>query len=105
MHPLPPGRLLLAFSGGPDSVGLAVRLRETDPLLGYVDHRLRGRRASREERAGVRRIARQLGLRLVRARAPSGGIPNGGVARGSQGAARRQRYRLLHAPARRYGRC
>jgi len=55
---------LLAFSGGPDSTGLAARLRGRDVVLGYVDHGLRGARAGREERATVERIAVALGLPL-----------------------------------------
>ncbi len=95
MHPLPEGRILLAFSGGPDSAGLAARLRAADPLLAYVDHRLRGPREARRERARVRAAARDLGLPLVRARVT--------VARGGEAAARRERYRVLHALCRKHG--
>jgi tRNA(Ile)-lysidine synthase len=55
--PRPPGRLLLACSGGPDSLGLAALLAPEQPLLAYVDHRLRGARASRAERRVVRAAA------------------------------------------------
>ncbi|MHC4973215.1 MAG: tRNA lysidine(34) synthetase TilS [Planctomycetota bacterium] len=95
MHPLPEGRILLAFSGGPDSIGLAARLRRRNPLLAYVDHRLRGAREGRRERARVREVARDLGLSLVRARVT--------VARGGEAAARRERYRVLHALLRKHG--
>ncbi|MHC4164217.1 MAG: tRNA lysidine(34) synthetase TilS [Planctomycetota bacterium] len=95
MHPLPEGRILLAFSGGPDSIGLAARLRRQDPLLAYVDHRMRGAREARRERARVRELARALGLDLVRTRVT--------VARGGEAAARRERYRVLHALARKHG--
>jgi tRNA(Ile)-lysidine synthase len=88
-------RLLLAFSGGPDSTGLATHLRDREPLLAYVDHRLRGREAQRSERASVRRIAQALGLRLVRTRVRVEG-------RGEEGA-RDARYRALEALARRHG--
>ncbi|MGQ0612704.1 MAG: tRNA lysidine(34) synthetase TilS [Planctomycetaceae bacterium] len=92
----PPGRILLAFSGGPDSVGLAAALSRHEPLLAYVDHRLRGPRASREERLVVREVARALGLPLVRVRlAPR--------SRCSEAAARRARYDALRALARRHG--
>ena len=84
-------KILLAFSGGPDSTGLAVLLRDREPLLAYVDHRLRGVRASRRERARVAAIARDLGLPLVRARVA--------LDRRSEGAARRARYAALHALA------
>jgi tRNA(Ile)-lysidine synthase len=95
VHPLPEGRILLAFSGGPDSIGLAAQLRPHDPLLAYVDHRLRGAREARRERARVRELARALGLGLVRARVT--------VARGGEAAARRERYRVLHALQRKHG--
>jgi len=95
VHPLPEGQILLAFSGGPDSIGLAARLRPHDPLLAYVDHRQRGAREARRERARVRELARGLGLELVRARVT--------VARGGEAAARRERYRVLHALARKRG--
>ena len=88
-------RLLLAFSGGPDSTGLAVHLRDRNPLLAYVDHRLRGRDAQRAERATVRRLAEALGLSLVRTRVRVEG-------RGEEGA-REARYRALEALARRHG--
>ncbi len=96
MHPLPPGPLLLAFSGGPDSLGLAARLRDRAPLLGYVDHRMRGPRDSRAERARVEALARTLGLDLVRARVRVGA--------GGEAAARRERFRALGALARKHGR-
>jgi len=95
VHSLPRGRLLLGFSGGPDSTGLAALLRAHDPLLAYVDHRLRGPRAGRRERARVRGIARALGLDLVRARVSVPGR--------DEASARRERYRALHALARKHG--
>ncbi len=90
-----PERILLAFSGGPDSVGLAATLADQNPLLGYVDHRLRGPRASRRERTAVRASARALGLELVRARVL--------VINGSEGAARNARYKALHAMVKKHG--
>jgi len=91
---LEPGRILLAFSGGPDSAGLALRLRERAPLLAYVDHRLRGVRASRMERERVRAIAARLGLELVRTRVSPAGP--------SEAAARTARYAALEALARKH---
>ncbi len=89
---MPPSPLtILAFSGGPDSTGLARLLREERPLLAYVDHRLRGPRAAREERATVKRIAASLGLELVRTRVRVQGPGEAG--------ARAARYRALHALA------
>ncbi len=93
MPPSPP--TILAFSGGPDSTGLARLLREERPLLAYVDHRLRGPRAAREERAAVKRIAASLGLDLVRTRVRVEGPGEAG--------ARAARYRALHAVARKRG--
>jgi len=55
---------LLAFSGGPDSCGLAALLKDRGVVLGYVDHGMRGERAGRAEREAVARIARELGLPL-----------------------------------------
>ena len=86
MFPLPTGRILLGFSGGPDSVGLAAALAGDEILLAYADHRLRGARASREERRRVSAIARLLGRRLVRTRL-SGRDP-------SEAGARRADWRL-----------
>jgi tRNA(Ile)-lysidine synthase len=95
VHPLPDGRLLLAFSGGPDSVGLAARLRDRRPLLAYVDHGLRGPRAARRERAAVRAAAAALGLPLVRTRVRPAGP--------GEAYARRARYAALAALARKHG--
>lgn len=95
VHALPPGPLLIAFSGGPDSLGLAASLRDRMPLLAYIDHRLRGVRESRIERARVRALARSLGLDLVRARVR---VPEGGEAE-----ARRERFRALSSLARKHG--
>ena len=87
-------RWLLAFSGGPDSTGLAALERDRRPLLAYVDHRMRGRAAQRGERADVVRIAESLGLSLVRTRVEVEG-------RG-EAEARRARYEALEALARRH---
>jgi tRNA(Ile)-lysidine synthetase-like protein len=81
---------MLAFSGGPDSTGLAALLRDRQPLLAYVDHRMRGRDAQRAERWEVCRIARDLGLPLVRTRVRVDGP-------GGEGDARQARYSALEA--------
>lgn len=95
MSEAPEGRILLAFSGGPDSLGLASLLRDGEPLLAYVDHRLRGPRASRAERRAVAAAADRLGLDLRRARvSPSGP---------GEASARRERYRVLARLARKHG--
>ncbi len=95
MLPLPPGPLLIAFSGGPDSLGLAATLRDHAPLLGYIDHRMRGPRESRAERELGKTLARSLGLDLVRARVRVGA--------GGEAAARRERFRVLEGLARKHG--
>jgi len=82
---------LLAFSGGPDSTGLAARLRIRNVVLGHVDHGMRGARAGREERDAVRRIAGELGFPL---RTAAVEVEGGGEAE-----ARRARYAALHAMA------
>ncbi len=88
-------RWLLAFSGGPDSTGLAALERERRPLLAYVDHRMRGRAAQRGEREDVVRIAEALGLPLVRTRVEVEGA--------GEADARHARYEALEALARRHG--
>lgn len=63
---LRPGEsLLVAFSGGPDSVGLVAALRELGyrPFLAYVNHHLRGWESLEEER-WVRAFAEEGGLPL-----------------------------------------
>ncbi|MFQ5844321.1 MAG: tRNA lysidine(34) synthetase TilS, partial [Planctomycetota bacterium] len=94
MHPLPCGRILLAFSGGPDSVGLAAALGGAEVLLAYADHRLRGAAQARRERARVAAAAHRLRRPLVRTRLRCGA---------GEGGARRARYRALHALARKHG--
>ena len=75
-------------------MGLAALLRDHDPLLAYVDHRLRGPRAGRRERGAVKATARALGLDLVRTRVTVRGR--------SEASARRARYDVLHRLARRH---
>jgi len=94
VHPLPPGRILLAFSGGPDSVGLAAALRGHDIHLAYCDHRLRGISASRAERALVAQAAAALDLPLHRVRLACGP---------SEAAARNARYDALYRVADKHG--
>jgi tRNA(Ile)-lysidine synthase len=95
VHALPSGRILLAVSGGPDSLGLASLLRESEPLLAYVDHGLRGASESDREREVVHAAAGRLGLPLTWTRVS---------VRGSgEAAARRARYEALHVLARRHG--
>jgi tRNA(Ile)-lysidine synthase len=96
--------LLLAVSGGPDSVALMVlaarwrqSLKAPPKLVAVtVDHGLR--KESKREAASVARLARKLGLahRTLRWRGPK-------PATGLQQAARHARYRLLGGAARAAG--
>ncbi len=66
---LPPqGRVVVGFSGGPDSTALCHWLLGRVPrerlLLAHVNHRLRGRESDRDE-AVVSQFARQFGLPLA----------------------------------------
>jgi tRNA(Ile)-lysidine synthase len=85
----------VAFSGGPDSVGLAASLAHLDPLLGYVDHGLRDWRDRKAERRRVREVAGRLGLELRRVRVSP--------ASRSEAAARFVRYRALEVLCRKHG--
>jgi tRNA(Ile)-lysidine synthase len=100
---LPPGPLLVAFSGGPDSLALAAILARLRPWLArpvvavHVDHGLRPGSVTEAERAAV--LAERLGLRFRLERiAPVELSHHRGV--GVEEAARRERYRLLAGAAR-----
>jgi len=75
--PLIDSHILLAVSGGPDSIALAWALgrygRRVVPreglTLGYFDHRLRGAKASADEWGAVQEIAAKLGVPAQRAEA------------------------------------
>jgi tRNA(Ile)-lysidine synthase len=103
---LPPGRrVLVAVSGGPDSVCLAHFLAQMARRKGltlellHVHHGLRGREADRDA-ASVEKLGRTLGVPAriaragVRALAKKRGL-------GLEEAGRKERYRLLAARARR----
>ncbi|MGH2615387.1 MAG: tRNA lysidine(34) synthetase TilS, partial [Thermomicrobiales bacterium] len=95
-------RLVVAFSGGRDSLALAAALRWTDDVLGiepvlvHVDHRLRASSATEAARADHLANALDLPLQVLtvteplRQRHPHVGLEE---------AARRERYRLLFATA------
>ena len=105
---LPRGRrVLVAVSGGPDSVCLAHFLAQMSrrkglPLeLFHVHHGLRGREADRDA-SSVEKLGRALGFRVRVARA---GVKALAKKRGLglEEAGRKERYRLLAARARRGG--
>jgi tRNA(Ile)-lysidine synthase len=100
------GPLVVAFSGGPDSLALAAALTHVRAVTGlplllvHVDHRLRD--TSGEDAAAAAELGRQLGIDAVARRVPvtpREAHPNLGV----EEAARRERYRLLSEEARRVG--
>lgn len=95
--------LVVAFSGGPDSLALAAALTHVRAVTGldlqlvHVDHRLRA--SSGDEAEAVAELGRQLGVDTVIRRvtvAPQEAHPHVGV----EEAARRERYRELLAAAR-----
>ena len=86
----PPGRLLVALSGGPDSTALLLALREAgrDLVAAHYDHELRP--GSDRDAAWVAALCDQLGVRLVGERRAQP------LARGSlQAAARAARYEFF----------
>jgi tRNA(Ile)-lysidine synthase len=94
-------RVLVAVSGGPDSVALLLALCDLSPSLGFtveaatVDHQLRS--GSRGDVRYVARLARRLGVRChcLKVEVQAGA--------GLEAAARKARYRVLEALARREG--
>jgi hypoxanthine phosphoribosyltransferase len=95
-------RLIVGFSGGRDSLALAAALRwpratlGVEPLLVHVDHRLRASSAHEASRAAELGAALGLETRVVHLDT-SPRLVHPGV--GIEGAARRERYRLLFAVA------
>lgn len=98
--------LIVAFSGGPDSLVLAAALTHVRAatglplLLVHVDHALRD--TSADEAKAASALGRQLGLDVVVRRVPvlpREAHPHAGI----EEAARRERYRLLGDEARRAG--
>ena len=88
--------IVVAFSGGPDSLALLLAAKRLAPTLGlsvvaaHVDHRLDPGSAARAE--GARRLAAQVDVPFRLLVAPAGAAA-GGESR--EAAARRVRYRLL----------
>jgi tRNA(Ile)-lysidine synthase len=97
---LPPGRVLVAVSGGPDSVALLDLLHQTrdvhrlDPVVGHVDHGIHP--ASGAAARAVADLAERLGMPCFVERAALG--PGTSETR-----AREARYRLLFGLADRLG--
>ena len=98
---LPSGRLLLAFSGGDDSLALLSVLSEkaSDRSAAlYVNHALRSEEELEEEEIHNRENARLLGIPLSVARLERGAVEilarHKGI--GIEAAARELRYRVLH---------
>ncbi len=101
----PRSRVLVAVSGGPDSVALAhwlsvqARRKGLTVELFHVNHGLRGKDAERDA-ASVKALGAALGLRAAVVRAPVKAVARErGL--GLEDAGRRERYRLLAARARR----
>lgn len=98
--------LVVAYSGGPDSLALAAALTHVRAVTGlpmlliHIDHRLRDSSGADAESAAE--AGRRIGLEVVVRRLPQDprqAHPNMGV----EEAARRERYRLLAEEARRVG--
>lgn len=92
---IPPGRILVAVSGGPDSVALLRALQDSvrDIAIGHVNHGLRGKESDADE-AFVRALAAGLSVPLMVAR-----VDTPAEARGAslEATARRLRYHALGA--------
>lgn len=96
LAPLPPGPVALAFSGGPDSLALALlagRATERQLLLCNVEHNLRGPLEAAAERERLGELAAELRLPLIREELPPGSIAAG--ERGIEATARALRYAAL----------
>ncbi|MGH7823074.1 MAG: tRNA lysidine(34) synthetase TilS, partial [Candidatus Binatia bacterium] len=90
--------VLVAVSGGPDSVALLAALAALGRsrwriAAGHVNHRLRGRRSNEDQRF-VERVGRRLGVPVL--------VGDGGIAPGAnlEERARERRYEFLHDLAR-----
>lgn len=102
------GSLLIALSGGPDSVALLHALRELAPRFGYrlaaahLNHRLRGHESERDE-AFVRDLCSTLGVELVVEQANNLDPARDRAAPNLEERAREARYAFLAEAAERLG--
>ncbi len=93
------GKFLVAVSGGPDSTALVELLATNrhelgiDLVLAYVDHSLRGKRASRRERRALYRLGKRHSVRTRIAELNPEEIRRG--VEGLEAEARRLRYEAL----------
>jgi tRNA(Ile)-lysidine synthetase-like protein len=91
-------RLVLGFSGGPDSLALAYAMRqvapvlELAPLLAHVDHGLRAR--SRQDALKCEELAMEIGISFRSSALPTGLVERSASV-GIEEQARRERYRAL----------
>ena len=98
--PTPPQRILVGFSGGADSLALALVLARIAPAIPstieliHIDHRLRP--DSGEDAEAARALAASIGLPLL-LKTASGDVRALHPGVGLEEAARRERYRLLAA--------
>ncbi|MGE5192156.1 MAG: tRNA lysidine(34) synthetase TilS [Deltaproteobacteria bacterium] len=99
----PPRRLLVAVSGGADSVALLRGLYELEDELNlalhvaHLDHQLRGQ-AARDDADWVERLCRTLGIPCTIGRANVAGLAPG-TGRGIEETARDERHRFLEETA------
>ena len=98
------GPLIIGFSGGPDSVALALLMEErfgSDRIvLAYLNHGIRSPGEQEEEGHFVRRFARERGLGLVEGSLPRGAVEQEGRDGGSlEDIARRYRYEFFEKTA------
>lgn len=98
-NPVAPGvPLIVGFSGGPDSVALALLLEayfgSHRIILAYLNHGIRSRQEQLEEEAFVRRFARERGFLLEMGAVPAGLLEAESRRDGEslEDAARRRRY-------------
>ena len=105
---LPEGRLLLAFSGGEDSLFLMALLAAAAPersMALYVNHGIRERKELEREEELNARNASALGIPLVVRRIPSGEVRHLASEKdvGLEAAARELRYSILRSYAEKNG--